>query len=396
MRAIDIVRRLCRRARPNYVQAFEQGDEVMADYGLTTPLRLAHFLAQVFHETDGLTIERESGAYSASRLTEIFGVGRHSAAVTAAEARLLAKDGPAIFERVYGLGNPRKARELGNTKAGDGWLYRGNGILQTTGRGNHRRMGATCGKGALFEDQPELVTDPRYALLPALAEWRESACNALADRNDIAAITRRINGGYNGFADRKAWFARIYPLLEDGGTAWEDAAADDDIRQLQEQLNGLGYALEVDGRNGPATARAVRDFQARNGLRVDGIAGPLTLAKVAARLGGLKGEDDAAPDPLPGGKALRSGTVQAAATAVATGAIGLAGTLDVEQAASMVAAGKDVAGVVRDNQEYLTLGWLGYLAFGGAVAVGVFLIWKRLRDAGTLPRWLGGLAEAGA
>lgn len=74
-------------------------------------------------------------------MVEIFGVGRHFAAVTASEAARLAGHPEAIAERVYGLGNPRKARELGNTEPGDGFRYRGDGVLQTTGRGNHRRMG---------------------------------------------------------------------------------------------------------------------------------------------------------------------------------------------------------------------------------------------------------------
>jgi putative chitinase len=71
--------------------------------------------------------------YSAPRLLEIFGVNRHSAAVTAFEAEKLARKPEAIAERVYGLGNPRKARELGNTQPGDGFRFRGNGILA-----NHR------------------------------------------------------------------------------------------------------------------------------------------------------------------------------------------------------------------------------------------------------------------
>jgi len=79
LRAIDVVRRLAPRARPAYVRAFEEGDALLAEYGVTTPLRLAHFLAQGFHESGGLSIIRESGAYSASRIMEIFGVNRHSA-----------------------------------------------------------------------------------------------------------------------------------------------------------------------------------------------------------------------------------------------------------------------------------------------------------------------------
>ena len=83
--------------------------------------------------------------YSAARLVEVFGVNRHSAAITMTEALRLARDEEAIAERVYGLGNPRKAAELGNTQPGDGFQYRGNGVLQTTGRGNHARLGTACG-----------------------------------------------------------------------------------------------------------------------------------------------------------------------------------------------------------------------------------------------------------
>lgn len=212
MRPIDVVRRLCPHAKSSYQLAFENGDELFAKAGITTPLRLAHFLAQCFHETGGLTIEWESGAYSADRLMQIFGVGHHSAAITPDEAQRLAKNGPAIFERVYGLGNPKKARELGNTRPGDGYLFRGGGIMQTTGGANYKRMGDKCGVD--FYNHPELVLSAEHALKPALAEWTEGNLNDAADRDDIRAITRRINGGYNGLDDRQAWFNKIRPLID--------------------------------------------------------------------------------------------------------------------------------------------------------------------------------------
>lgn len=211
-RPIDIVHSLCPHAKSSYQLAFENGDALFAEHGITTPLRLAHFCAQAFHETGGLTIEWESGNYSAERLVEIFGIGHHSAAVKVDEARRLAHDGPAIFERVYGLGNPHKAHELGNMQPGDGWKYRGGGIMQTTGRSNYRRMGEKCGVD--FEGHPELVLSAEHALKPALTEWTEGNLNAAADRNDITTITKRINGGLNGLDDRRVWLAKIRPLID--------------------------------------------------------------------------------------------------------------------------------------------------------------------------------------
>lgn len=223
MRPIDVVCQLCPKARVSYLAAFQNGDALFHAHGITTPLRLAHFLAQVLHETGGLRVEWESGAYSAGRLMEIFGEGRHSAKLTPGEAARLAYDGPAIFERVYGLGNPKKAIELGNVKPGDGYRYRGGGILQTTGRSNYRRMGNRCGVD--FEKNPEWIVSAEHALKPALAEWTESNLNAKADphvdvdgtaypEGNIRAITRRINGGYNGLADREAWLAKLKPLID--------------------------------------------------------------------------------------------------------------------------------------------------------------------------------------
>ena len=216
-RAIDIMRRVAPRAREDYLLAFERGDSLLKSHGITTPLRLAHFLAQVLHESDGLTIEWESGNYSAPRLLQIFGVGNHSAGITPSEAAELANQPmprreELIFERVYGLGNPKKAKELNNINPGDGYKYRGGGILQTTGRGNYRRMGQKC--EVAFEERPELVVSAEHALKPALTEWSEDDLNDDADRDDIVAITRKINGGLNGLDSRRQWLAKLRPLIK--------------------------------------------------------------------------------------------------------------------------------------------------------------------------------------
>lgn len=211
-RAIDIVRRVAPNARPAYLSAFENGDALFQAHGITTPLRLAHFLAQVIHESGGLTIEWENLSYkTAARLMEIFGQGKHSAAITWGEVGGLLGNPQKLAERVYGLGNPKKAQELGNRQTGDGYRYRGGGILQTTGRGNYRRMGEKCGVD--FEGHPELVVSAEHALKPALAEWSEGSLNAAADRDDILPITKKINGGTNGLADRREWLARLKKII---------------------------------------------------------------------------------------------------------------------------------------------------------------------------------------
>jgi putative chitinase len=285
--ATETVKRIAPDVLDNYLEAIDQGDRLFEEHEITTPLRMAHFLAQALHETDGFKILRENMNYSASRLLQIFGVGKHSAAVTAPEAATLAGDADAIAERVYGLGNPCKARELGNKQPGDGFRYRGNGVLQTTGRGAHRRMGTACGID--FEGNPGLVTAPEHALKPALQLWTDNNLNSSADKNDIRTITRKINGGFNGLSDREAWLNKAWPLLKaDNQPAepWEAGDEDAKVRWLQKALNDLGAdpKLVVDGRYGQATRRAVKEFQAAAGIVADGIAGPVTEAAIKLKL----------------------------------------------------------------------------------------------------------------
>lgn len=211
-KTLAVLARVAPGAHPNYLQAIKEGGPLFQQHGITTPRRMAHFLAQAMTETGSFKVLRESMNYRAPRIMQIFGVGHHSAKVTAAEAPTLANNEKALAERVYGLGNPKKARELGNTQPGDGFRYRGNGVLQMTGRDAHRRRGAASGLD--FENNPELATLPEHALKPALQEWSAGNLNQFADVDDIRKITLRINGGLNGFPERKAFFARLLPMLK--------------------------------------------------------------------------------------------------------------------------------------------------------------------------------------
>ncbi len=297
---------------------------MLNQHGITTPDRLAHFLAQVLHESGGLTLEHESMNYKAERLMEIFGLGHHSAGITSAEAESLAHDERRIAERVYGLGNRHKAQELGNQEPGDGFRYRGCGLMQTTGRSNYRRMGQLCGVD--FEQNPDLVFSAEHALKPALAEWSEGGLNVYADNNDILAISRAINCGSprsktipNGLQERTTWFAKVRRLIDRvdfkagampaTGLATTQAASQlprsevppqraiadlvgerifrvgDEgpvVRTLQLGLARLGYPLRGTGSFAGATLNAAKDFQKAHGLEIDGEIG-LETAKAIDR-----------------------------------------------------------------------------------------------------------------
>jgi putative chitinase len=286
-RIVEIFRSAAPSARAEYVRAFEQGDALLRDHGITTPLRIAHFLAQVLHECGDGTVTFENLSYTTkTRLLQIFGVGRHSAAIRDGEVAGLLRNPEALAERVYGLGNPSKARELGNHQRGDAFRYRGGGLLQTTGGDAYRRFGERCEVD--FAGQPELIVSAEHALKPALQEWKDGNLNAAADRNDIRAITRRINGGFNGLEDRKQRFERIWPLVrgDSPAAAWQAGDDDPDTLSLQKALNTLGFEprLAEDGRFGPATEEAVRWFQRLARLRVDGNPGPVTRAAIELRL----------------------------------------------------------------------------------------------------------------
>lgn len=178
---------------------------------LDSPGRLAHFLAQASVETGGLSRLVESLRYSAGRIVEVFGPGVHSARVGPAEARKLAGDEYALGERVYGLGNPKKAADLGNVAPGDGYAFRGRGYLQITGRYNYARFGEIIGKP--LEDHPHLAGNFETALEIAAAYWSARGVNAACDAADIERVTKLVNGGRQGLRHREREFARLEPLV---------------------------------------------------------------------------------------------------------------------------------------------------------------------------------------
>ena len=179
----------------SYVAALtsNEGARLLKSYGICTPLRLVHLMATFAAETN-LTVIWESGAYDADGIVKIFGPGKHTAKIGRDEAQRIAalpveERTKVLFERVYGAGNPKKARELGNTQPGDGWRFRGLGLNQMTGRAAHENAAAEI--GCSLDD----LCQPLNCIHMALIEWDQKDCNDWADRDDTVSIRKLINGG---------------------------------------------------------------------------------------------------------------------------------------------------------------------------------------------------------
>lgn len=194
-------------ARPEYLEAFADADTVLAKYGINdNGLRLAHFMAQVLHETGGLKVLTESMNYKPDALIALFSRKR----ISIADAQRLGRtdahpaDQRGIANILYG-GAFGKA-QLGNTEPDDGWNFRGTGLLQMTGRDSRTRIGAKLGVDLV--NVPENAADPLYLLPIAAEEWSEKGCNVPADADDVARVTKLINGGNIGLAERTAWLVK--------------------------------------------------------------------------------------------------------------------------------------------------------------------------------------------
>ncbi|EIU3227675.1 glycoside hydrolase family 19 protein [Pseudomonas aeruginosa] len=176
-------------------------------FGITAPVRVAAFLAQVGHESSQLTRLVENLNYSARGLAATW-PSRYRGAdgKPNALALNLARHPQAIANNTYASRNGN-----GDDASGDGWRYRGRGLLQITGRLNYRAAGA--GLGLPLEAEPELLEQPEFAALSAAWWWASHGLNELADRGEFAAITRRINGGTNGLEERLALWERAKAVL---------------------------------------------------------------------------------------------------------------------------------------------------------------------------------------
>jgi putative chitinase len=187
-------------------------------FGISTPKRVAAFLAQVGHESSGLTRLVENLNYGAQGMADTW--PSRYAVNPNARPRAPNQLARALERKPQAIANNAYAGRMGNgpDASGDGWRYRGRGPIQNTGKANYAGMRDTLrAKGIAgvpdFEGQPELLELPKWGALAAGAYWETRNLNRLADAGQFDTITERINNGQTGAADRRARYSRALKVL---------------------------------------------------------------------------------------------------------------------------------------------------------------------------------------
>jgi predicted chitinase len=169
---LDQLRKIAPKGNARLLGALvEPLNEYMPKYGVTKPIRIAHFLAQAAHESDSFR---------------------------------------AVVE--YASGKAYEGRkDLGNIYPGDGVRFKGRGIFQCTGRANYEAYGRKLGLDLV--KNPDMAAEPEVSVRIALEYWKAKGLNGWADRDDVIMITKRINGGRNGLADRQRYLAKAKAIF---------------------------------------------------------------------------------------------------------------------------------------------------------------------------------------
>ena len=273
----------------NVDQWYEALIAIMPKYGITTERRVAHFVSQCAHESNNFRSLTENLNYSEKALNAVF--GRYFGAPPKRNAAEYARNQEMIANYVYQDEYRSKSGALGNTEEGDGWRFRGRGLKQLTGRNNYTAFAKSIDITA--EEAAEYVATEKGAVESACWFWDTNNLNDIADTDNVTLMTKRINGGNIGLADRKQRYLAAMQILgdeidlDDGADEAENEPDVDDIGVLRKGSRGDGVkmmqealGIGADGVFGPGTERALKAWQAENGLAADGIAGPATFDKL--------------------------------------------------------------------------------------------------------------------
>ena len=239
-------------------------------YQIDTTNRISGFIAQAAHESGDFKTIVENLNYSEAGLLKTF--PRY---FTKATVKQYARKPEMIANHVYDDAN-RKGK-LGNTQPGDGWRFRGRGLIQLTGRWNYEKFGESVGMTA--EEAAAYMETKKGAMESALWFWKVNNLNRFADADNINGMSRAVNGGDNGLADRVARYNRnkaiigsvsspVNPQISDAVTvqrALQRGSRGQDVVSVQRSLK-----ISADGIYGVTTEAAVRSWQRNNKYQVTG------------------------------------------------------------------------------------------------------------------------------
>lgn len=255
----------------------EELNRAFDKYGINTPKRIAGFISQCAHESSDFRRLEENLNYSEGALNRVFsryfGEGKRNAAD-------YARNPEKIANYVYMDEYRSKRGALGNVHEGDGWRFRGKGLKQLTGRRNVEGFAKDFGITA--EEASDWLETKEGALASALWFWDTNNLNEVADTGDVVKLTKRINGGDIGLADRQSRYnVAMQALTGDMPSRAQFSGTvrlgdrGNNVKLVQEKLG-----LAADGIFGSGTDAAVKKWQSENELVADGIVGPKTYAKM--------------------------------------------------------------------------------------------------------------------
>jgi len=240
---------------------------MLPKWKINTVDRVACFIAQCSHESCEFTVLSENLNYSSTALNKVFPkyfikAGR--------SADLYHRQPERIANIVYSnrLGNSDEA-------SGDGWRYRGGGLIQLTGKNNYKHFSQAV--NITLDKAVEYVRTPNGAVESACWFWEKNNLNVFCDKKDIVGLSVKINGGSNGLDDRIKKWNKALSVLDQGKefTVLSLGSRGDDVIRLQHALK-----IAADGIFGPNTERRLKKWQLDNNLIPDGIAGYNTLTKL--------------------------------------------------------------------------------------------------------------------
>lgn len=184
------------------------------EFEINTPERIAAFIAQTAHESGGYTVLTENLNYKAATLAACW---PNRFAVLGADKKPIKDNGKlvptAVANSIAGkpelIANMVYSSRMGNgpAESGEGWKYRGRGLKQLTGKDNYTRCGQALGVD--FVGNPDLLLEPLYAARSAGWFWKSNNLSKFADVEDLEGMTKKINGGLIGIADRKARYQKV-------------------------------------------------------------------------------------------------------------------------------------------------------------------------------------------